>query len=777
MQPLPTAAVHHPPGETLEVFATDDDGAVKVTWKRRNEPWQPPHELTRDGFVPSGSPVAAAYHPPGRTLEVFVVAARDAVDDAGHGAVHVIWKVENERWHRAVPITDPSSCPIPVGAHLAAVHHPPGETLEVFFVDGRGAVRVLWKRRNEHWQAPHRLTRDGFAPPGSPVAAVHYPPGRTLEAFVVALPEGVQDSGHGAVHVIWKVENEHWKGAVAITDPSECPTPVGAHVAAVHHPPGPTLEVFFVDTRAAPRVLWKLRNEPWRRTHRLMDDGSAAAGAPVAACHYPFAKTLEAFVAGNDAIWLLWKQGTGAWHPPYPLTEPGSVGRRTPVAAAYHPPGETLEVFLGDPRVLGRVIWKHHNLTWVPCAVSIAPRSGGTPVQPSPGATHLATMRVTQVTGGPELANAGVLGVDLGANTDHDGKQLFFFGDVPRGPRTVDPPHDADLVAYARTLTPGALELAPVLDQYGMFAPFTVLWDGAPSIPLTNQTPTGAFSHAGKAYVFVLVFEGAKGESLPTWVDGAKVVSLLTSSSDPASGQPFELVLRLSESKFWQVAPWVVRNSDHPGLPPESTGMEHGVIMLAGGHNPQSNADAVHLAWMPLPVQAQNPRDRIRYYRGPPDLWTSDADEAAAVPLWQLLPGYTSVSVAWIEEADRWVALYSKALHDPPRHHRARRPIVARIAPTLADLAHAKEIVAFDPCREAAYGSYMHWPDLDPLHAEGSDRRLGWPQRDPGWAYGAFIVAPLTRWDPEERTLMLSYLMSTSRPYQVQLMRSWFQVP
>src|SRR5215468_10714533 len=89
MEPLPMAAVHHPPGETLEVFAADDDGAVKVAWKRRNEPWQPPHALTRDGFVPSGSPVVAAYHPPGRTLEAFVVAPRHAGDDARHGAVHV----------------------------------------------------------------------------------------------------------------------------------------------------------------------------------------------------------------------------------------------------------------------------------------------------------------------------------------------------------------------------------------------------------------------------------------------------------------------------------------------------------------------------------------------------------------------------------------------------------------------------------------------------------------------------------------------------------------
>jgi hypothetical protein len=43
---------------------------------------------------------------------------------------------------------------------------------------------------------------------------------------------------------------------------------------------------------------------------------------------------------------------------------------------------------------------------------------------------------------------------------------------------------------------------------------------------------------------------------------------------------------------------------------------------------------------------------------------------------------------------------------------------------------------------------------------------------DPGWAYGAFLLANLTEWEPDSRRLEIHYLMSTSRPYQVQLMRS-----
>ncbi len=82
-------------------------------------------------------------------------------------------------------------------------------------------------------------------------------------------------------------------------------------------------------------------------------------------------------------------------------------------------------------------------------------------------------------------------------------------------------------------------------------------------------------------------------------------------------------------------------------------------------------------------------------------------------------------------------------------------------------LGAAPERILFDPCRDEAYGRYMHWPGLDRLHRDPP----GMPD-DPGWAYGAHLLAPLARWDPSARVLTLLFLMSTSRPYQVQLMRS-----
>ena len=45
------------------------------------------------------------------------------------------------------------------------------------------------------------------------------------------------------------------------------------------------------------------------------------------------------------------------------------------------------------------------------------------------------------------------------------------------------------------------------------------------------------------------------------------------------------------------------------------------------------------------------------------------------------------------------------------------------------------------------------------------------------YAYGPFLLNRYTKWDPAYRDLTIYYLVSTFRPYQVQLMRSHFDVP
>ena len=80
------------------------------------------------------------------------------------------------------------------------------------------------------------------------------------------------------------------------------------------------------------------------------------------------------------------------------------------------------------------------------------------------------------------------------------------------------PPHNADLIAYTQDSIPqGAsiaeqLRLAPVLKD-GAFYPFTYKVDGEEVMPLSDETPTGAFSYDGKVYVFVAT--GYCGDGCP----------------------------------------------------------------------------------------------------------------------------------------------------------------------------------------------------------------------------------------------------------------------
>ena len=101
-----------------------------------------------------------------------------------------------------------------------------------------------------------------------------------------------------------------------------------------------------------------------------------------------------------------------------------------------------------------------------------------------PGIQKLRTTRITQLTGGydpegkPFLNDTvpwRVAGVDLGANTEHQGRLYFFFGDVVPAGSGSWPPYDSDLVAYTQDSTPepSGFRLTPVT-RNGAFYPFTV---------------------------------------------------------------------------------------------------------------------------------------------------------------------------------------------------------------------------------------------------------------------------------------------------------------
>lgn len=65
------------------------------------------------------------------------------------------------------------------------------------------------------------------------------------------------------------------------------------------------------------------------------------------------------------------------------------------------------------------------------------------------------------------------------------------------------------------------------------------------------------------------------------------------------------------------------------------------------------------------------------------------------------------------------------------------------------------------------------------MHCPGSDQI---PEKDPpqddrqGWAYGAYPLGRFTTWSPGTQELVLYYLLSLSRPYQVQVMKSTLRI-
>jgi hypothetical protein len=400
------------------------------------------------------------------------------------------------------------------------------------------------------------------------------------------------------------------------------------------------------------------------------------------------------------------------------------------------------------------------------------------------GIQKIATTRITQLTGGydpegkPFLNDTvpwQVAGVDLGANTEHNGRLYFFFGDVVPTRSGAWPPYDSDLVAYTQDSNPepNGFRLTPVT-RAGVFYPFTVHMPGGPNSGmqlLQNDTPTGAFSYNGKIYVFF------------AWHDLSKpdrpFHSSVASSADPSQPAPFEWVAHMS-ARFSQVAPWVITNSRVPGVP--STNGD-GVILFGQGATPDGQG-GVFLAWIRLQRGRSPDFSTIYYYThaaNPAQRWSTNATDS--VRLFKTPWSWSSLSVGRISETGLWLLLYQRTA----RPQATEESIVARIARTpwdFLDPTDAGEVAIFTPINDSAYRQVA--PDGTVLnrgymHRERSPLTDGLDRLPPtiggnGFAYGAYLLNRFTRWDSATKTLTIYYLMSTGMPYQVQLMRSQIRI-
>jgi hypothetical protein len=233
------------------------------------------------------------------------------------------------------------------------------------------------------------------------------------------------------------------------------------------------------------------------------------------------------------------------------------------------------------------------------------------------------------------------------------------------------------------------------------------------------------------------------------------------------------LVYTNRRDRFFGAVPGLVKNSVVPGLPP--TAAEYGLVILGFGW--ADHGGDFRLAWMPLfPGSPPRLQDTIYYTGAPAAPWSPHVEQAK--DLW-FHYAYTSIGLIWLDEVQRWLLLLTNATDQDPApggDDPRARPIVARLAPTPWDLASAEEIPVFDPnadylSQPKAYGNYMHYPGQDQI-----------PEKDPppdnaqGWSYGAYPLRRFTTWNPGTQELVLYYLLSLSRPYQVQIMKSTLHI-
>jgi lysophospholipase L1-like esterase len=606
------------------------------------------------------------------------------------------------------------------GGALVAFNQSSGLLSVVFCQMSSRRLVVIWRSAVDmQWQGPAHI--DALAPALLPAdAALAVAVLADTHCFVFH----VDDAGRlRAAHVVGTAA---WQAPQMLSVAGFAPP--GAGVAALQQT-SDLLSAFVVDTEGAVQRFWRHSGDAgWAGPQRLTAPDAARPGASLTAAKQDDNESVLVFVATDGRPSICWTFGDGAWQGPalisrYRIDEP-------------YVPHETHRV----------------SLTKVLSAPMPSPVQDS--VSPLPGSARF----VTWVTG-PKSANGQPFytGADLGANTEHrrpgdrSSRLFIFFGDttvdekgLPLHDPAAVPPYDGDMIGIveaerASALMPMAIVRGPAQGTQAhpgdlSFHPYTMQRAGTLG---TVETPTGAFSHAGRLFVFAEV-------------NAHRPVCYLTSSARPDSADAFDIHFEVSRTRFIQVAPWVVANARHPGLP-STTG--EGVVMIGRGAA-VGETDSLFLAWMPIQAGLLPSKAGLLFYAGVDSGGLSWSHlESAAVPIaGRQLQGYSSVSLNWIDGPDRWVLTYTrgKSSKDPNPARDRLGPIVARVARYLHEWSD--EVPLFDPRHDTAVTQANDWNDAD------------------SWAYGPFLLSRFHEWDLQSSTLTLRYLASTSVPYQVQML-------
>ncbi len=628
------------------------------------------------------------------------------------GALHVSWVIDGETWQGPVRISRPGLAPS--GGPIAAARQG-ADQLDVFFLGRDGALYVSWVVGGGIWQGPLRLSARGVAPPGGNLVVFHQ--GREqLDVLYIGNDQ--------KVNVHWVGGLGNWQGPVSLgTKPV---APPGAALTAIEQVPN-QLSVLFIGHDQKLNVHWVVGGGVWQGPVALGTHAVAPAGAHLAAIKQLPDQTSVLFIGNDRKLNVHWVAGGGTWQGPVALSPQAVAPPGAGIALVTQVSNQTTALFLGDNGQL-LVQWVIGGGVWQgPVAISadhVAPR--GAPIV---AAKQLPSL-TTAIYGGP----AGELNVSWVVG-----------GGTWQGPAPINPDR---------------VKLTPVVRD-GVFHPFTVREGARTWLLGGDATPTGAFSFDGKAFVFVVANEGV-------------TVSSLTRSCCPGEPVPFDLVFKFSfESdldggKFFQVAPCVVGKADVPELDVEGS---EGAVLFGHGFTRREPAFGVNLAWLPLTPGRDPDLQSIRYFTGHgPRGWSTKESDAA--PLFGTQFGWASLSVGRVPGANVWILLYHTAggRWDLEPAHSADFPIVARIASRPWEFGSAQDIPILDPVRDDALGRYMYRGNV---HDRNNLAVRGVPIIDhPSFLYGPYLLNRYTRFDAATKIVTIFYLVSTGKPYQVQLMQS-----
>ncbi len=654
----------------------------------------------------------------------------DAFFVGANGAVYVAWVIGGGIWTAPFQIANAGIAP--PGAALAVANQSANQ-LDVFFIGVNGALHVIWVVDRGIWQGPHQIGPERAGRPGGKLIAINQR-GDQLDVLFIGQNRRLQ--------VAWVSSLGTWQGPISIGDPA-IPYPAPGSGVAACRQGADQLDAFLVGEDGGFYVAWSTAGQPWAGPLRVSPPGVrvSVAGAGLTAFKQAADLVTALFIDTQGRLASMFVLGGGQWQGPAPAVAQAPAARPGAQVTVHRQGDAQWDAFVPLPSGAIDVYW-------------VGSGNWQGPFQLAPAATTVDTGAlavVQQLSDQITLLSAGPAGQ---LDVNWVGSSGIWAGPVRINPDMIN----------VRMLTAG---------RY--FLPFQVVDPdtGVPGQLGSDATPTGAFSQGGRIHVFYV--KKPRGDLNAGY-------SALSSSDFPEGGQPFRHHFKLSSwpdpagGRFLQVAPLLTPSAELTGLtlPGQECVVLFGHGAISGG-TPERPAcieprspSGVNLAVMPV-VPGQGPSNAgMRYYAGggtggQPVRWATSEREARS--LFATCYYWTSLSAGRIPGTGKWILLYQLA---GPREvaNAHNEPIVARIATAPWEIATAPEIVVFHPDRDRGWNHFMFMGNV-PASARTAPE-IG----HPAFPYGAYLLQKYLRWDAARKIATVVFLMSTGRPYQVQMMQS-----